>query len=82
VLRELREWKLAGPKGKLGLVFPTPSGNGVALHNNVVGIFTAAVRAAKLTDAEGKAKYTGLHNLRHFFASWLINPPDLVTALF
>jgi integrase len=76
VLRELREWKLAGPKGKLGLVFPTPSGDGVALHNNVVRIFTAAVRAAKLVDADGKAKYTGLHRLRHFFASWLINPPE------
>ena len=32
VLLALREWKLAGPKGKLGLVFPTPSGDGVALH--------------------------------------------------
>jgi integrase len=51
VLRELREWKLAGPKGKLGLVFPTPGGDGVALHNNVVRIFTAAVRGAKLMDA-------------------------------
>jgi integrase len=48
----------------------------VALHNNVVRAFTAAVRAAGLTDADGKAKYTGLHSLRHFFASWLINPPE------
>ncbi len=45
VLLALREWKLAGPKGKPGLVFPTPSGDGVALHNNVVRLFTAAVRA-------------------------------------
>jgi integrase len=76
VLKALQEWKLAGPKGKLGLVFPTPSGDGVALHNNVVRAFTTAVRAAGLTDADGKAKYTGLHSLRHFFASWLINPPE------
>jgi integrase len=76
VIKELREWKLAGPKGKLGLVFPTPNGDGVALHNNVVRAFTATVRAAKLTDADGEAKYTGLHSLRHFFASWLINPPE------
>jgi len=76
VLKVLREWKLAGPKGKLGLVFPTPSGDGVALHNNVVRAFTTAMRAAKLTDADGEAKYTGLHTLRHFFASWLINPPE------
>jgi integrase len=75
-LKALQEWKLAGPKGKLGLVFPTPSGDGVALHNNVVRVFTTAVRAAGLKDANGKAKYTGLHSLRHFFASWLINPPE------
>jgi integrase len=75
-LNELREWKLAGPKGKPGLVFPTPSGDGVALHNNVVRLFMAAVRAANLTNADGKTKYSGLHALRHFFASWLINPPE------
>ena len=28
------------------------------------------------TDANGKLKYTGLHALRHFYASWCINPPD------
>ena len=66
VLKALQEWKLAGPKGRLGLVFPTPSGDGVALHNNVVRVFTTAVRAAGLKDANGKAKYTGLHSLRHF----------------
>jgi integrase len=76
VLKALQEWKLAGPKGRFGLVFPTPSGDGVALHNNVVRAFTTAARAAGLTDANGKAKYTGLHSLRHFFASWLINPPE------
>lgn len=39
-------------------------------------LFTAAVRAAKLTDADGKPRYTGLHALRHFYASWCINAPD------
>lgn len=75
VLRELREWRLAGPIGELGLVFPTPSGD-VALHNNVVRAFTTAVRAAGLTNANGTLKYTGLHALRHFYASWCINAPD------
>ena len=28
---------------------------------------------AGVVTADGKAKYTGLHALRHFFASWLIN---------
>jgi len=27
-------------------------------------------------DADGNAKYTGLHSLRHFVASWSINPPE------
>jgi integrase len=26
-----------------------------------------------LVTPEGKAKYTGMHALRHFYASWLIN---------
>jgi integrase len=31
------------------------------------------VAEAGVVDAEGEAKYTGLHALRHFYASWLIN---------
>ena len=31
------------------------------------------VVAAGVVDAKGEAKYTGLHALRHFYASWLIN---------
>ena len=31
--------------------------------------------AAKVVTKEGKAKYTGLHALRHFYASWCINRP-------
>jgi integrase len=34
------------------------------------------VRAAKLLDAKGEPKYTGLHALRHFYASWCINPTN------
>jgi integrase len=74
VLKDLREWKLACPNGEHGLAFPTPSGE-IALHNNVVRAFTAAVRAAGLMK-DGKPKYTGLHALRHFYASWCINPPN------
>ena len=29
--------------------------------------------AAGVVDAKGEAKYTGLHALRHFYASWLFN---------
>ena len=29
--------------------------------------------SAGMVDQDGKAKYTGMHCLRHFFASWCIN---------
>jgi integrase len=74
VINVLREWKLASPKGKHDLIFPTPTG-GISLHNNVVRALTRSVRAAGLT-VDGKPKYTGPHALRHFFASWCINPID------
>jgi integrase len=75
VLNALREWKLACPKGELGLVFPTAKGT-IGRHNNIVRAFKATVRAAGLVRKNGKPKYTGLHALRHFYASWCINPPD------
>ena len=75
VINVLREWKLACPKGELHLVFPTASGQ-IAGHNNIVRALNATVRAAGLTDRKGKPKYTGLHALRHFYASWCINPLD------
>jgi integrase len=75
VVQALREWKLQCPKDT-GLVFPAASGHDVALHNNTVRAFTAAVRAAGVVDKDGKPKYSGLHALRHFYASWCINPRD------
>ena len=68
----LREWKLACPKGELGLVFPNGAG-GIETHANIVqrGLQPAMI-AAGLTKY-GKAKYSGAHALRHFFASWCIN---------
>jgi integrase len=72
LVNTLREWKLACPKGALGLVFPTGSGN-VEHHANIVvrGLVPAQIAAGVVT--RGKAKYTGLHSLRHFYASWCIN---------
>jgi integrase len=68
----LRTWKLSCPKGELGLAFPNGAG-GVENHSNIVqrGLLPSMV-AAGLTK-HGKAKYTGLHALRHFYASWCIN---------
>jgi integrase len=81
VLNTLREWKLKCPKGKLGLAFPTGKGN-VESHSNIVkrGFEPIEVAAGVTVTEPGpdgtpivRAKYTGLHVLRHFYASWCIN---------
>jgi len=93
----LREWKLACPKGPLCLDFPNGTGR-VELHVNLIQRLFWPVQIAagvvhNRVDENGKlsvtAKYSGLHSLRHFFASWCINrkvdnglelPPKLVQA--
>jgi integrase len=75
VVTALREWKVACPKkGNLGLVFPNSEGN-VEWHTNIIlrGFIPTLIKAgvtAKGPDGEPVAKYTGLHALRHFYASW------------
>jgi integrase len=73
VANALREWKLACPKSTNELVFPTGAGE-IEYHSNIVtrGLQPVQV-AAGVVDAAGNAKYSGLHSLRHFYASWLIN---------
>jgi integrase len=66
VVNALREWKLACPNGKLGLVFPNGNGN-VESHANIAARGFAPLQRACL----GEVKYW-LHTLRHFFASWAI----------
>jgi integrase len=89
VLSELKHWKLACPKGPLDLVFPTGAGTIESHANLVHRLLEPAMIAAGVSvlkkDQAGKvihgndgkairtAKYTGLHALRHFFASWCIN---------
>jgi integrase len=73
VLNTLREWKLKCPHSEL--VFPTVSGR-ISRYNDIVRALQAAGRRAGVLDAEGKPKYSGLHALRHFYASWCINPID------
>jgi integrase len=69
----LREWKLACPKGDIGLAFPNGAGK-IENHQNILtrGFFPVQVAAGVVTK-DGGPKYTGLHALRHFFASWCIN---------
>jgi integrase len=69
----LREWKLACPKGSLDLVFPNGAGNPKALSSVLQLGLQPMMIAAGLTTRNGEAKYTGMHALRHFFASWCIN---------
>jgi integrase len=63
VVNALREWKLRCPRGKEGLVFPTGTG-AVEHHANIVhrGWGPAQI-AAGVVNADGTAKYTGLHAL-------------------
>jgi integrase len=70
VVNTLREWRLQCPHE---LVFPNGRGN-IENHGNVVsrGLWPTQVAAGVVDDA-GKAKYTGLHAFRHFYASWCIN---------
>jgi integrase len=71
-INALKEWKLACPKGALGLVFPNGAGNIEAHSNNVQHILQPVQVKAGVVDAHGHAKY-GMHSFRHFYASWLIN---------
>ncbi|TCR04056.1 site-specific integrase [Neorhizobium sp. JUb45] len=83
----LKDWKKECPKGDpdLGLVFPTGIGT-VEEHNNIITrwyqpqwIAAGITKQSGKTDRDGQpiteAKYTGLHALRHFYASWCINSP-------
>jgi integrase len=71
VVNSLREWRLQNPHP---LVFPNGKGN-IERHQNIVPrVWWPVQIAAGVVDAAGKPKYTGLHSLRHFYASWCINP--------
>jgi integrase len=71
VVNALKEWRWACPRGPLKLVFPNGNGN-VENHANIAnrGFYALQIEAG-ITGKDGKPKY-GLHALRHFCASWLI----------
>lgn len=77
-LKALKEWKLACPKAKADLVFPTRTG-AVIHHKNMLNSLAPWMIAAGVVkrDDNGalKPKYA-LHAFRHFFASWCLNPKD------
>ena len=55
------------------LVFANGRGNVENWSNIINRGYHPAQVAAGVVSASGKAKYTGLHALRHFYASWCIN---------
>jgi integrase len=69
VVNTLREWRLACPHE---LVFPNGAGN-IERHENIVTRVLWPVQVAAGVTSAGEPKYTGLHALRHFYASWCIN---------
>jgi integrase len=70
VANTLKEWKLTAPKSDGDLVFPNGAGKVESLANIINrGLIPAQV------GVDARAKYTGLHSLRHFYASWCINRP-------
>jgi integrase len=68
VINTLKEWKLACPKSPEGLVFPTGTGR-PEYHVNIIN--RGLIPAWEASGVVGR--YRGLHALRHFYASWLIN---------
>jgi len=73
LINTLRKWKLACPRSDLDLAFPNLVSRPQALTDIVRRSFQPAQVAASVVNAKGKAKYGGLHTLRHFYASWCIN---------
>lgn len=85
VITALKEHRLRHGKPS-PLVFANPAG-GPRSHTNIIakGLVPAMIRAGVTVDTGRRdragrpvlaAKYTGLHALRHFYASWLINRPQ------
>src|SRR5262245_16006540 len=73
IVNTLKEWRLACPKGELNLVFPNGLGK-LWDHTDIVQRYVWPVMVkAGVVDAKDQPKYSGLHALRHFYASWCIN---------
>lgn len=82
VVNALKAWRPDCPKGEHALVFPNGGGNVENLGNIAnrglgplqieCGIVRPAQKGADGKPLPPRAKY-GLHKLRHFYASWLID---------
>jgi integrase len=76
VANSLKEWRVKSEHSKADdFVFPNGKGGVEFLQNIIERGLKPAQSAAGLV-VDGKAKYPGLHALRHFYASWCINRPQ------
>lgn len=83
LVQALRDWRPDCPKGDAGLVFPNGDGKPEYHVNLIERTLKPILLKAGLVVDSGKvdavgapimcAKYTGLHCLRHYYASMLIN---------
>lgn len=82
VIETLQRWREECPESKDDLVFPNGNGNPESLANIRNRGLVPAMIAAGITalpdqnaieDSPLRAKYAGMHALRHFYASWCIN---------
>jgi integrase len=73
LVNTLREWKLAAPGSGGELVFGTRRGRPLHLSDIIDRWHHPAQIAAGVVTADGGPKYSGMHALRHFFASLCIN---------
>jgi integrase len=75
VMNTLKVWKLQCGSSEHDLVFPTTTGK-IQNHSNIrQQQLIPLMKKAGIVDKD-KPKYTGLHALRHFYASWLINSKE------
>ena len=72
VTNTLEEWKLASPSSEL--VFTDVKG--VEFHQYIVNRGLIPTRSRPDSWLAERPKCTGLHALRHFYASWCINRPQ------
>jgi integrase len=89
VVNTLREWKLSSPSNEAGMVFANRAGkpetHSDLIKKGLIPTLLAAGLVVPSCDRAGrpilnrngepivKGRYTGLHSLRHWFASWCIN---------
>ena len=78
----LREWQPRCPDSDLRIVFPTRKGT-IQRQPGIDAQYRPLQIKCGLVNEHGRSKY-GLHDLRHFFASWLIDqefPPKRIQAI-